>query len=213
MHVSLVAPADMSPAVRDVWERASPQGKRFVGAVAHTGDHAERFFPYYNGLRFGTSLGLRTCELLRLAIAQTTQCPLCLEGRVRGAADLGLTEDVIAAVGDADDDRITGAEHAVIAFALKFGGDHFAITGADFAALYEHFSEREVVEIGMLCAQFLGYGRMAMTFELADPVCRIPASATPATAAERPAHRVRARRAESVELDPSPGTRPAAGRG
>lgn len=174
MYVDPVEPADMSPPVRTAWEAASEQGKKFVAVVAHTGEHAERFLPYYNGLRFGTSLGLRVCELLRLAIAQTTQCPLCLEGRVTGAAQLGLTEDLIATVGGPADDRLTDAEQAVIGFALKFGGDHFAITEDDFAALFAHYSQEQVVEIGMLCAQFLGYGRMAMTFQLADPVCRVP---------------------------------------
>jgi AhpD family alkylhydroperoxidase len=173
MQVSLVDPQAMTPAIRNAWEAASPQGKKFVAAVAHAEEHAERFLPYYNGLRFGTSLGLRVCELLRLAIARTTQCPLCLEGRVVGAEDLGLTEELIAAIGGPGHERITEAEQAVISFALKFGGDHVSITDDDFAALYEHFSEREVVEIGMLCAQFLGFGRLAMTFQLADPVCRI----------------------------------------
>jgi AhpD family alkylhydroperoxidase len=210
MHVSLVEPADMTPAVRAVWEKASPQGKKFVAAVAHLEEHAERFFPYYNGLRFGTALGLRVCEMLRLAIAQTTQCPLCLEGRVAGAADLGLTEEVIAAIGASGDERITEAERAVISFALKFGGDHFAITEADFAALYQHFSEREVVEIGMLCAQFLGYGRMAMTFELADPVCRVPGVSPTSSARPR---LVQALQPGLSALDPNPAAQPAAERG
>jgi AhpD family alkylhydroperoxidase len=178
MFVKPVNPEDMTPQTRSVWETASPQGKKFVATVAHAEEHAARFFPYYNGLRFETSVGLRVSELLRLAIAQTTQCPLCLEGRVPSAVHLGLTEDVIAAVGESGTDRFTPAEEAVIAFALKFGGDHFSITESDFTDLYEHYSEREVVEIGMLCAQFLGFGRMAMTFQLADPICRIAVNPT-----------------------------------
>jgi len=172
MYVTPVEPDDLSPGLRQFWAEASDGGKRFIQAVANAQEHAERLFPYYVNMRFGTKLGIRLCELLRLAIAQTTQCPNCLAGRVAAA---GLSEEQIAAIPERGPDTFTERELAVMDFAYQFGADHFSITEADFHRLYEHFSQEEVVEIGMLCAQFLGFGRMAMVYGLETLACPIPA--------------------------------------
>lgn len=172
MYVRPVEPDDLSPQLRRFWDEASDGGKRFIQAVANAPEHAERLFPYYVTMRFGTKLGIRLCELLRLAIAQTTQCPNCLAGRVPAA---GLSEELIAAIPGRGPDTFTDRELAVMDFGFKFGADHFSIGEDDFHRLYEHFDQEEVVEIGMLCAQFLGFGRMAMVFGLETLACPIPA--------------------------------------
>lgn len=174
MYVTPVEPDDLPAGLRGFYDDASPGGKRFIQATANAPTHAERLFPYYVGIRFGTRIGIRLCELLRLAIAQTTQCPNCLAGRVDAA---GLSEELIARIADRDTDGFTERELAVMDFAFRFGGDHFSIGEADFVRLYELFDQEEVVEIGMLCAQFLGFGRMAMVFGLESPTCPLPVPA------------------------------------
>ena len=177
MYVSLVEPQDMPQALQEVYSQASDGGRKFIGAVAHAPDHASRLFPYYNGIRYGTSLGPALCELLRMAIAQTTQCPICLAGRRADAFADGLTEDQLNGLRDPDSADLSPKQAAVVNFALKFGADHFAIGEADFRLLYEHFTEEEVIEIGMLCAQFLGFGRLVMVLGLENPVCAVPTTA------------------------------------
>jgi AhpD family alkylhydroperoxidase len=181
MYLSQVRPQDMPEPVRAVWEQAAEGGKRFIAAMAHAPEHAQRLFPYYNGVRYGTLIGPKLCELLRLAIAQTTQCPICLAARRQEAVDDGMTELQVAALVAPDEQHFTEAELAVVSFAYKFGADHFSIGEADFRALRRHFSEEEVTEIGMLCAQFLGFGRLVMVLGLENPVCPIPAG-SPAAA-------------------------------
>lgn len=174
MYLNLVEPEALSPDLRASWDSASDGGKTFIQAMANAPEHAGRLFPYYTGVRFGTVIGPKLCELLRLAIARTTQCPNCLAGRMPAAFEAGLTEADIADVVGARVDRLDPAEVAVVSFAYKFGSDHFTIGPADIAALYEHFDQQAVVEIAMLCAQFLGFGRVAMVFGLEDPSCVIP---------------------------------------
>lgn len=174
MFITLVPEDDLSAPLKNAWEVASPGGQKFVRAIAHSPEHAARLLPYYNGLRFGTRLGPRLCELLRMAIAQTTQCPICLEGRLPAAFEEGLTEEEMARVKDPDFTGFDARDRSVINFALKFGGDHFSLDQKDFQELYEHFDEEEVTEIGMLCAQFLGFGRFVMTFGLEEPSCPVP---------------------------------------
>ena len=176
MYVSLVQPQRLSPQLRETWEHASEGGKTFVAAMAHAPEHAERLFPDYTGVRFGTRIGAVTCELLRLAIAQTTQCPICLRSRRAEAVDGGMTEQQVAALAGVDRSDFTPAQAAVVDFALKFGADHFAIGEEDFRRLREHYDEEEIVEIGMLCAQFLGFGRLVMVLGLDNPVCVLPPS-------------------------------------
>lgn len=181
MYVSAVTPEDMTEDVRSFYDQASEGAKKFIGAVAHAPEHAARLFPYYYGIRAETLLGPKVCELLRLAIAQTTQCPVCLAGRSADAFDEGLTEEQIAAIVAPDQESFTPRELAVISFATKFGADHFAIGERDFVELRRYYGEQEVVEIGMLCAQFLGFGRLVMVLGLENPVCPLPPAA-PATA-------------------------------
>ena len=60
MYVSLVEPDQLTPDLRASWEKSSEGGKAFVAAMAHAPEHAERLFPYYTGIRFGTSMRART---------------------------------------------------------------------------------------------------------------------------------------------------------
>ena len=75
MYLPLVDPEDMPAALRAAWEMGTPDGKRFVGVMAHAPEHAERLFAYYNAMRYGTKLGMKLSDLVRLAaVTYDTQC-------------------------------------------------------------------------------------------------------------------------------------------
>lgn len=75
MYLPLVAPENLSPSLRAAWDIATPDGKRFVGVMAHAPEHAEHLFRYYNGMRYGTKLGIKIGELCRLAaVIHDTRC-------------------------------------------------------------------------------------------------------------------------------------------
>jgi alkylhydroperoxidase family enzyme len=68
-------------------------------------------------------------------------------------------------------------EQAAVRFAYQFATDHESIDPEQVADLSEHFSYKEIIELGMLCAQFVGFGRlvkvlgmeMGMTCPLPEP--------------------------------------------
>ncbi|GAB4071523.1 hypothetical protein GCM10028777_39950 [Angustibacter speluncae] len=182
MLVRPVAPEDLTPALREQWEPASPGGRTFVEVMAQAPDHAERLFAYYNAIRYGTVLGHRTCELLRLAIARTTRCPNCLAGRSAAAFEEGLTETEAVGVSEGRTAGLDERDRAIVEFAYAFGSDHFSIGQPHLDALHAHLDERGVVEVAMLCAQFLGFGRVAMVLQLEDPVCVLPGASLAAEA-------------------------------
>ena len=59
---------------------------------------------------------------------------------------------------------------------LPFHAD-LSIDERDKAALQEHFTPEQIVELGILCGLCLGYGRFSAVNGLSDDVaCAVPAS-------------------------------------
>ena len=46
--------------------------------------------------------------------------------------------------------------------------NHFAIDDQTFADLRRHFTEAEIVELGMFIAYFIGFGRLAAAWDMVD---------------------------------------------
>jgi hypothetical protein len=91
--------------------------------MGHAPDHFRRYNEATTFRCGSTTLGLRHTEIVRLAVSQTTRCPVCMAGR-EGGADDGLTEELIASLCTADRHGFTDAEVALLDFTLKFATDH-----------------------------------------------------------------------------------------
>jgi AhpD family alkylhydroperoxidase len=171
--VPLVAVEDLPEDLRVQWEATTRPGLRdFLRMMANAPDHFRRFNVVNAALRADNHLGARLTELVRLAMAQTTRCQVCLAGRAPAAAAEGLTEELVAEIGSDSPRSMTPAEHAAVTFALKFGSDHFSITEADKAALREHFDAEQIVELGLFCALCM-VGRFSMLAGLEEQWCPI----------------------------------------
>lgn len=79
--------------------------------------------------------------------------------RYAGARQAGLTEMKIAALGDPSSDLFSARERAALGFAELMATDHLKIDDAMFAELRNHFSEAEIVELGVQTSLFVGLGR------------------------------------------------------
>jgi AhpD family alkylhydroperoxidase len=162
----------LQPIVADEWK---PVWARFIRALGHAPGHAERLFPYYENLWLGNRLGPRLTELVRLAVANQTRCPFCLDIRY-GHAMAEMTEADAQAAGTPDAGDFTPREAAALCFATAFAGDHFSIGDEVFAALREHFDDGEVMELLLLCALALGIGRILMVTDILSPSCPVDAA-------------------------------------
>ncbi len=89
--------------------------------------------------------------------------------RYAGARQAGLTEVKIAALDDVDSNLFSPRERAALTFAELMATDHHKIDDAVFAELRRHFSEAEVVELGVSTALFVGLGRFNAILGI-DPV-------------------------------------------
>jgi AhpD family alkylhydroperoxidase len=171
--VPLVPVDDLPADLRAQWEATERPGLRdFIRLMAHAPDHFRRYNDVYGRLRFGNHLGARLTELVRIAVAQTTRCQVCMAGRHPSAIAEGLDERLVGEIGATDRPHMTPAEQAAVSFAQAFATDHLSITDADKAALREHLTPEQIVELALLCVMCL-VGRFSMLAGLEEQWCPV----------------------------------------
>ena len=101
-------------------------------------------------------LSSRVMELVRLRIASLNDCEACKTARKSD----DVSEEEIACLAS-DDPRFTEPERAALRFAELFAADHFSLDEGVFTELARHYSNEEIVELGLFAALMLGNGRLA----------------------------------------------------
>jgi alkylhydroperoxidase family enzyme len=86
----------------------------------------------------------------------------------------GLTEEKISRLENFRDDPMFNArEKIALELAEKMATNHASIDDDFFRRMRAHFSDPEIVEIGMAAGQYIGFGRLLMVLDLERPVCDI----------------------------------------
>jgi AhpD family alkylhydroperoxidase len=120
-------------------------------------------------LRETGALSPRLMELVRLRIAFHNQCRSCMSIRYQSAIDDGLTEDTVCSLErPAEAADLTEGERSALKFADLFATNHLAIDDAVHDDLRNHFSEDQLVALGLHCALCVGLGRLAATWHVVD---------------------------------------------
>jgi AhpD family alkylhydroperoxidase len=167
-----VPPEEMSPELRAARANAEAlTGDATIIEVFANSPPAAKFFfqDFYGAVFFGGEVDRRYKELLRLRLSKTHGCFFCNRNNEAGARDVGFSEAQISALGgDADAAGWTAAERAVIALAdelalTNMGG---ALTPDLHLALKAHFSDGQIVELGMVGAILGGLNKFAFVFDL-----------------------------------------------
>lgn len=136
---------------------------------AHRPGLARAYATYMGELRRPGLLSRRLVELVRLRVAFHNQCRSCMAVRYADGAAEGVDEGLVCQLADPDEaPDLTEAERAALRFADRMATDHLSIDDATIADLGGHFSEAEIVELGMNIAAFVGYGRLSMAFDMVD---------------------------------------------
>jgi AhpD family alkylhydroperoxidase len=177
--VTPLDPESLPPTLRAQWEQAERAGRpglaEFTRVMANAAPLFEAYNSAYMASRMDNHLGARVTELVRLAVANTTQCQVCLAGRHPAAVAEGMDETLVAAIPHLAGDEaleagFTPAERAAVRFALKFGTDHLSVDENDSAALRLHFDDRQIVELALLCTMSL-MGRFSAMLGLDETSC------------------------------------------
>jgi alkylhydroperoxidase family enzyme len=107
----------------------------------------------------------RLVELVRLRIAFHNQCSACMASR---QASEHVDESLVCELEHhTTSEALTDAERAALRYADAFANNHLAIGSAGHEELREHFSEAELVSLGLHCALFVGLGRFIATWHSA----------------------------------------------
>jgi AhpD family alkylhydroperoxidase len=101
-------------------------------------------------------------EMCRIKISVAHQCGYCSTVRSNFARAEGLTEEMIDALNDYQNSMLfTPREKAALRYADLFKqGEHAIDKDEVYQDLSKHFSDEEIIELGMLCAQTDGVGKL-----------------------------------------------------
>ena len=137
--------------------------------LAHTPGVAKAFAGFGAGLFANRRLPRRLVELVRLRVAFHNQCRSCMALRYHSAVDDGLTEGAVCSLEKPEEAAdLSDAEKAALRYADLSSTDHFSIDEKAFDALRAHFSEPEIVELGVFIAFFIGFGRLSAAWSMTE---------------------------------------------
>ncbi len=136
---------------------------------AHHPEIAKAYVRFGAALKQFAVLPARLRELVRLRIAFHNQCRSCMAMRYADAVDDGLTEELVCSLEQPHEaSDLTAAEKVALRFADLLSTNHLAIDDALYAELGKHFNEQEIVELGMVSALCVGFGRLSATWQMVE---------------------------------------------
>ena len=117
-------------------------------------------------------------EMCRIRISVAHQCGYCSTVRSNVAKAEGLTEDMVDDLLDSyqTSKYLTAREKSALHYADLFKqGEHAIDKDEVYDELKKHFSEEEIIELGMLCAQTDGVGKLVKSFNVLswDDACTL----------------------------------------
>ncbi len=162
-------------------EALAPEAQEYIAVAERAGSPDPRvlrvifrspaglaWYRYWLALSNDGELPRDLKELCRVKIAFDHTCGYCSTVRSSAAKDVGLTEDKIQEVWDFENSNVLSEREKM---ALRFADNlRHNISKADdddfYARLREHFSESEIIELGLWCAENVGAGSFVRTLNI-----------------------------------------------
>lgn len=162
---------ELDPELRK-WSRADDKTPLELGLTrifGHCPEMTKGMSAFAASLKVNRTLPPRLIELVRLRVAFHNQCRSCMAIRYTDAVADGLNEDLVCSLEkpmEADD--LTERERVAIRFGELFATNHLAIDDAFYDMMKQHFTEPEIVELGLNVSLFVGIGRFAATLNMIE---------------------------------------------
>ena len=170
-RISKLAPQNWDPRLRAAArpDEATDLELGLTRFFAHCPEQALGLMQFGKALKLNRTLPERLVELVRLRVAFFNQCRSCMAIRYADAVADGLSEDLVCSLAMPHEaENLRDAEKSAIRFGELMATDHLAIGDAIYADLRRHFSEAQIVELGMTVAFFVGFGRLAATWNMVE---------------------------------------------
>ncbi|MGI9245597.1 MAG: carboxymuconolactone decarboxylase family protein [Steroidobacteraceae bacterium] len=130
---------------------------------------------FYARVFFGGNVEQRYKQLARLELSLLHGCRTCNKQNVPGALEAGITQAQVDAMLEFESGPFTEAEKAVLAYAREV-----ALTNAEgrmtpelHARLSRHFSQADILELGVTMAVISGMAKLSFVLDLVEkePYC------------------------------------------
>lgn len=149
-------------------ERTGAPDPRVVSIMARHPTAGLGWVKYWNSLLYDGLLPHTLKEMCRIFISMEHECGYCSTVRSKIAQEQGLTEEKVMALPDFEtselfDDR----DRAALRYARLFKqGEHAIDRDEVYDDLKKAFSEEEIIELGQMCAQTDGVGKLVKSFNV-----------------------------------------------
>ena len=170
-RVQKIEPEDWAPELKAAIqpENLTALEQGLTRFFAHCPDMMVGMMGFAGAMKTKRTLPEKLMELVRLRIAFFNQCRSCMAIRYTDALNDGVTEDLVCSLEKpAEAENLSPAEKAAIKYGELMATDHLSIDDAVYEELREHFSEAQIVELGMWAAFCVGFGRLAATWHMVE---------------------------------------------
>jgi len=162
--------SEQTPHTRELIESAKRTGApdpRVVSLMTR-GKLGIAWVEYWNKLLYQGVLPHKLKEMCRIKISVAHQCGYCSTVRSNVAKAEGLTEDMVGDLFDyQNSNRFTPREKAALRYADLFKqGEHAIDRDEVYQDLSKHFSDEEIIELGLMCAQTDGVGKFVKSLNV-----------------------------------------------
>src|SRR6201984_2661982 len=149
-------------------ERTGAPDPRVVSIMLRNPKAGAAWVEYWNKLLYHGVLPHKLKEMCRIKISVAHQCGYCSTVRSNVAKAEGLTESMINALFDhAGSAQFTAREKAALRYADLFKqGEHAIDKDEVYAELARHFSDEEIIELGLFCAEVDGVGKFVKSLNV-----------------------------------------------
>lgn len=170
-RIKKLSPKEFEPELRTLVrpEERTPLELGLMRIFAHRPEQAKAIARLGAAIKANRLLPDRLVELVRLRVAFFNQCRSCMAIRYPDAIADGLTEQLVCSLEkpyEADD--LSEAERSAIRYGELFATNHLAIDDSVYDDLRRHFSEEQIVELGIHVAFCVGFGRLAATWDMIE---------------------------------------------
>jgi uncharacterized peroxidase-related enzyme len=162
-RISLVEPNTAPPEVREIYDKVLKGNPGNVQkALAHRPEAFKNFLAFYGSV--GKALDRKLYEMIYIRVSFVNSCHYCLQHHLASSKRAGLTPEDWSALKTGDYNRFSKKERAALAYAEKLTRSSKDIADADIAALKNHFSDAEIVDLHLLV------GLANLTNRFTDPL-------------------------------------------
>ena len=141
---------------------------RVVSIMVRNSKVGVAWVKYWNSLLYDGLLPHTLKELCRIKISVAHRCGYCSTVRSKVAQSEGLDEDKVAELHNFEtSENFTDREKAAIRYATLFKtGDDGVDSDQVYDDLRVHFSEEEIIELGLFCAETDGAGKFVRSLQV-----------------------------------------------